>query len=153
MDKGVDIFEQYATDESLEKAGVWIVWSGNTELRIARQNNPEYNTLRDRLVKPYRSSPGGIPEAKSIEILIEVMARTVLLDWKNLRFKGEDLPYTFENAKRVLAVKDFRAQVLMVAAEAETFRRKQVDDAGKNSEVSLGTTSNTVQDETSTQNG
>ncbi|MCY1561171.1 hypothetical protein D9M68_983980 [compost metagenome] len=64
--------------------------------------------------------------------MVDAMARTLLLGWKNLGFRGQPLEYSVDNAKLLLSVKDFRELVLKHANDAETYRVVVEEEAAKN---------------------
>jgi len=116
----------FATDELLEVKGVWRNIGDGASLKVARANNTAYiNMLREEMA-PYRSATCTDEEAS--EILIRVMAKTVLLDWKGLDDKDEKgkrfpIKYSFENAIRLLTkYKEFRNLVRNIAQDIENYR-------------------------------
>ena len=124
----LDIFTKYATDESLENNGTWREIGGGTELLIARSGNRAYSRLLAKLFeqnKQVLDVGDDVADAKSDEIMIEVAAKTILLGWKNLQFKGKDLPFSVENAKMLLAIKDFRRQVIALSESQDNYRLKE----------------------------
>ncbi|MCP3023263.1 hypothetical protein [Cupriavidus basilensis] len=131
----LDIFAAFATDETKELEGVWIELSDGAEILVARAGNKKYNKL---LAQQYEKNKrlldlkNDAAETLSNTIMIDVMARTLLLGWKNIVFKGEDLPHSVDNAKLLLSVKDFRDLVSKHAGDAEAFRLAQLDEAAKN---------------------
>ena len=72
-------------------------------------------------------------EAKAEEIIIDTAARALLLGWRgDLLWNGEPLEYSVENAKTMLAVKDFRRWVFERAEDIDRFKAVQKDaDTGK----------------------
>ena len=154
-DDGLDIFQEFGTNEKLELEGVWVEFGGGLQLLIARMNNPNYAKLRDEKVKPYRNLPNGIPKEAAEKILVDCMAGAILLGWrgKPLRFKGEVLEYSVPNALKVLGVKDFRESVLLVSNEASVYRDAVITQARKNSPTSSAGATGTGADENSTMNG
>jgi len=56
--------------------------------------------------------------------MIDVMAETILLGWSGVSFKGVDMPYTLDNAKTLLAVKDFRKHVAGLADQMDAYKVK-----------------------------
>jgi hypothetical protein len=58
----------------------------------------------------------------------------VLLGWRKLKFKGAELPYNVENAKKLLGVKDFRSLVARLASDFEAYRVRQEEELGNASQ-------------------
>ena len=129
--KGFDI-NSMATDKDLEKEGVWIELSGEARIKIARLNNPRYKELFTAKTKPHRQAIRNnvLSEKVADDIMIEVMAATILLDWENF-FEGEKpLEYNLVNARRVLReLPDFRRMVYEMAGEADNFKQVEVEEA------------------------
>jgi hypothetical protein len=129
----IDLFSAFAVDQSAEQTGtkVQLPGAGDTLFTIARQGNKAYAKLMQQRWKQNRTvleSKGDVAEARSEEILIEVVAKTILLGWDGkIRFGKENLEYSLDNAKRLLALKEFRAVVLKAADDLENF--KAVKDA------------------------
>lgn len=129
----LDVYEVYQTDEKAENTGVWRNL-GKAKLLVARAGNKAYSKMLSRLVEENQRDldlKDDAAEVLSDSIMQQVLAATVLLDWQNVGFKGEILPYCVENAKTLLAVKDFRAQVSRLANEAEAFKLAKSEQAGK----------------------
>jgi hypothetical protein len=139
----MDLRAAYATDNTAEQKGRWFE-NGDVEFLIARSGNRKYNDLMSSQFTTYKHTldQKDTPEARDIandraeKITIFVMARATLLGWRGLpkkdadgnviegavgkiMFGSEELPYSTDNAARLLALKDFRA---FVAAKADDFK-------------------------------
>lgn len=133
----LDIFSQYATDESLENNGTWRDIGGGTELLIARIGNDKYVKHLNKLVeqnKKLLDSGTDEADAKSNEIMVEVLANTILLGWRSkvgeqyqdtVLFKKKAVTYSVKQAKEMLMVKDFRRRVAQLGDEFEAYRLKE----------------------------
>jgi len=61
------------------------------------------------------------------------MSKTILLGWKGeIKLKGEALEYSVDNAKKLLAVKDFRRYITTLSEDFESFKAEQEADEAKN---------------------
>lgn len=123
----------FVTDTSLEQEGVWVDIGDGAEIRVARAGNPEHEALLRKLRKPHekRFRSGEIPPDLAKSIAVEAMARHILLDWRGItEDDGTPIPYSYENAKRLLGLRDFREMVAEIAMEAETFRAQEIREAG-----------------------
>ena len=136
----LDIFAQYATDESLELNGSWRSLGGDAEILVARNLNPRYSSLLSKLYAQNQQTldlnaadgtehPDAL--AKSEELMVEVIAKTILLGWKNLAYKGQPLEYSEANAKMLLKHRDFRRLVVEKSTEVDAYRVKQEEEQGK----------------------
>lgn len=110
-----DIFDAFATDENLENNGTTFPVGKGATLLVARGGNRRYAKAITTAVEARRAELDGDDDAASAvsdEIMIDVMARTILLGWSGLSFKGKEMgDYSVEKAKELLAVKDFRKHV------------------------------------------
>ncbi|MDI1362511.1 hypothetical protein [Methylotenera sp.] len=122
----MDIFASFATDEKLEVEGTWVPLGGTAKILVARAGNKKYGRLLSAAVDKNKlalDAKTDEADALSDSIMVDVLANSVLLGWEGLSFKGtEALPYNLENAKTLLAVKDFRALVSEKARNIDNFR-------------------------------
>lgn len=141
---GLDIFETFATDETLEVEGKWHDLGSGSRILVARQNNTNYLNVFSELYQEHgkaiedgAAAPEGSKERKagdkaSLDINVATMARTILLGWENLTYKGKPLEYSVENAEMLLRIKDFRVLVFGLMTDIENFRQKQEEAQEKN---------------------
>lgn len=121
----MDIFAQFGTDKTLEQEGSWIPLGGKARIKVARAGNKKYGRLLNTQVDKNRiilDSKTDEADDLSDEIMIDVLAQSILLDFEGLSFKGKDLPYSLDNAKILLAIPDFRATVTAHSKNVENFR-------------------------------
>lgn len=130
----LDIFKKFATDESLENNGTWRDIGGGARLLIARSGNKAYARA---LAKAYEMHKAVLDlgddaaDSKSDEVMAGVVARTVLLGWENVQFKGRDIAYTVENAVMLLKIRDFRRLVMTLADNQEAYLVKEEQAQGE----------------------
>lgn len=130
----LDIFAQFATDETLENNGTWFDIGGDARILVGRAGNRKYGKTLTKAVERNRKTldlGNDAADEKSEEIMISVMAESILLGWEGIKFKGEALEYSLENAKMLLAIKDFRKLVAEKADDTESFRIKQEIEQGE----------------------
>lgn len=141
MNAMFDIFAQYATDPNLELEGAWQPIGAPTkmkedgvtpdpdsapQIKVARSGNKRHSRM---LVQLYEANKTVLDmkdeaaDARNDEITIELMAKSILLGWKNIAFKGEKLTdgYDYDTARKMLAVKDFREHVSRLAADRSPY--------------------------------
>jgi hypothetical protein len=125
----MDVFADFATDEEKEVNGVWKEISPGTEVLVARLGNKKYARVLSALVEQHQrvlDLKNEVAEKLSDQIMVEATAQAVLLDWRgDFKFKKTALPYSLENAKTVLAVKDFRALIQKLAGAFDSYRVAQ----------------------------
>ena len=130
----MDIFEQYATNETKEVEGTWQE-VGDAKFLVARSGNRNYTKklikLADRNKKALDRKDDAADKL-SDSILIGVLAETILLGWEGVSFKGAPMDYSVENAKTLLGVKDFRKTVMELADDFESFKAREESDQVKN---------------------
>lgn len=140
----IDLFEQYATDETAENDGVWVP-HGDSEFLIARSGNKQYSKQITAAFKKNEKLLAGESEAASDlsdAIMIDLMATTVLKGWRTKQADGSYLPvigfkrvpleYSVANAKIVLALKDFRKEVAAWADDMTKFKATLAEEQVKN---------------------
>lgn len=130
----LDIFATFATDENLENNGTWFPIGKDAELLIARSGNPNYGKKLTSLFERYENvlkHRDAAADAKSEEIMIEVLATTILLGWKGVSFQKQPLEYSLANAKKLLAVREFRKLVVKLSEDFESFKVKEEAEQGE----------------------
>jgi hypothetical protein len=132
----LDIFSTFAVDEKAEQDGRWVEYGSGVSFLVARAGNAKYNRLLASMYKRNKvalESKGEAAEALNESLMGEVMAKTILLGWKgHVAIKGEKLDYSTENAKRLLAIKDFRRYISSVSEDFESFKAEQEAEDAKN---------------------
>ena len=130
----LDIFAQFATDETLEENGTWFQIGGGARVLVARSGNRKYGKMLTKEVERNKKALDLNDDAAdklSEEIMIGVIAETILLGWEDVSFKGEVLEYNVANAKKLLAVKDFRKAIAQFADDVSAFKFKETEEQGK----------------------
>lgn len=130
----------FETDKDLEVSGVWVDLDkgDGSALLIARIGNTRFNTAVRERMRPYRRmiQSGKMSEDTQEEILTEVMAETILLDWKNIKLNGKTLKYSPKQACDLMRkLPDFRELVTEIANSMDTFRKEEVEEDEKNSKA------------------
>lgn len=131
----IDLFDEFATDTTAEEEGAWETFAAEVRFKIARSTSRTYTRILTKSYEKNRrllSTQSDASEAKSEELMIDAMARGLLLDWENVVWQKKPLPYTLENAKMILANKDFRRWVMQKAEDFDRFKLAQeAEDEGK----------------------
>lgn len=136
----------FATDESLEEDGAWVVVNDllGIKIKIRRLRADSVVKAFERIVRETYAAeegeamvrnPGNMSESQSILILQRQLAEAVLIDWKGVRDAktGKEIPYSPQAALQMMKMKDFREFVYTKANERDTFREQSDKDAEKNS--------------------
>lgn len=134
QDEGYDISD-LLTDETREVEGVWRDLPKGAAVKVGRWQNDEFQKMMRRKFKSNRvmlEQDDDISDKVSLDILVEVMAHTILKDVRNLKFGGSVIEkYTPAIGVKLLKVKDFRDKVRAFAEDVNVYRVKQEDDAVK----------------------
>lgn len=136
----LDLFKEFATNLDAEVNGKWVKY-GSVEFLIARSYNKNFTKKFRDEVEKHKDQMEKLgqedAEALSNKIMIDVLAETVLLDWKgDIAFKGKPLKYSKANAKEILSTPEMREFVEFVLKESqdvENFRAELEKEQEKNS--------------------
>lgn len=136
MTTEVDIFNDFAVNETAAKDGVWVPYRGDIEFLIAKSGNKNYRKNAQVLFKRHArllDQNDDAAEAKGRELLIELTARTILLGWKGtVKYQGEPLVYSVENAKKLLDQDGFREWVDTQSKDQARYKAVQDEEDTKN---------------------
>jgi hypothetical protein len=116
------------------------------QFRVRAWANPEFITLRDRLMasvpRDKRTPDGDIPADEVHRIHTECLLQTVLLDWRGLEAtkNGPPVVYTADKARELLthpkigsAFSPFRQAIVASATQVAKEGREQLEEEIKNS--------------------
>jgi len=125
------------TDSNKEIEGVWVDFELGIKLKIARARNPKYTELLRQLLDPLRVDIRNDKVAVDDfnNILLEVRARTVLLDWKNIEENGKSIPYSSEKAIEYFKnpdLKDFYVFVVSISENSAQYKKDLIENSEKN---------------------
>lgn len=130
--------ELIKTSIDKENEGVWVDFAEGIELKIARARNPKYAELLRTLVEPRKVEirKDKLDLKDFADILLEVRAKTVLLDWKNIEdAEGNSVSYSPEKATEYFKnpeLKDFYNFVVAISENADQYKKDLIEEAGKN---------------------
>ena len=134
--KAVDLFADFAVNEALSQDGVWVPYNGDVEFLIARAGNKNYRKVAQALYKKNErllDSKTDAATEKLTEIVVESMAKGILLNWRgNVQFQGEPLPYSLDNARKILKHERLRDWIDAQAKDEAQFAAVQEDENEKN---------------------
>ena len=132
----LDLFQEFHTDTVAEETGVWREIGGGASLLIARANNRHYNkALADLYEKNAEALERNDDAADklSTDLMIQVLADTILLGWKGVGYKRQPMEYSTANARTMLALRDFRTLVVKKANEIDVYKAKAEKETGNDS--------------------
>jgi hypothetical protein len=145
----MSVYDAFKTDTTLEKSGIEIDY-GKFKVTVARAGggNQRFKNISEAVTKPYRRmiQTETLPEERSQEILREVYAKAVVLNWhvkdKNGDFvqgvdfdeAGAPVPFTVENVIKVFTdFPDIFTDIQDQASKASLFRAVMLEEEAKNS--------------------
>lgn len=118
--------------------GVWHTYAEGIEVRVARMFNPNYERVVAELMKPHAKEyrAGRLSNEQMEDVRVQAIARTVLLDWKNVEDDdGQPMPYTPERGLAVLRDPGYVDLLAFISAKAgdwESYRLSVQEDAKGN---------------------
>lgn len=125
----------FDTDAKKENEGVWEPIGKNARILVARLGNKAYNEAFSKIPHGIRlqMENGVIDDEHAESIICDLLSHTVLLGWEGIGDDGVELPYSRENAfKMLLKHKNFRQLVFTLAGEQSRFRENDTNDTAKN---------------------
>lgn len=133
----LDVFQKFAVNLDAEVKGVWRTFHG-AEFLIARSGNKAFTTaLAEAYEKNEEKLKAGGKEADELadKLMCGIFADTLVLGWKKVGFKGEELAYSRANVIKLLhppEMRDFRAGLLELSDDAEQYRLNTEAEQVKN---------------------
>jgi len=113
----------FKMDKAAIKAGVWIDMGGGARFKLASFDSPEFTDAFRKATKPYTDLSKEVPEKDQETIMCRTMATHILLDWENVFDGDEPLPYSTEEAFRVLLeLERVRTRVITEAQKLDNFK-------------------------------
>lgn len=123
--------ESIATDIDAKENGKWFTYNGGTgeplELLIRSMGSKAYQDAFDDAVKPYKKMlavGGKIPEKRDKELTIRLQSHVLVLDWKNMTMKKQDVPFSADLLNTILSDDEnqkLRRFINACAAELDNF--------------------------------
>jgi hypothetical protein len=130
---GLNVFTEYATNEKAEIEGT-IMEVGEAKLTIARIGNKKYSRKLSKLYERNRKlleRKDDSADALSDKIMIDVLSETILLGWEGIDDEdGKPMPYSKENAVKLLGLKDFRKVIMELAGDDAEFKAHKDVEVG-----------------------
>lgn len=136
--------QKFRSDPAKEVEGIVVPVGEDAWVRVARHGNRKYQTYLQEATKPLRRGLqlGTVKDEEVDAVVARAMARHILLDWGGLKEGGKELPYSRENAERLLTApnyKEFRNFIADIATDQQMFRDQELaESAGKSETSSAG---------------
>lgn len=117
---------EFRTDEDKKASGVWVDFGGGASFKLASLEHAEFVEAFRKETKPYTDLGREVPEADQEEIMLRLTARHIVLDWKGVYDGDDELPYSYDNALKLLTeIKWVRDRILLEARKVANFRAEQ----------------------------
>lgn len=146
----MDLFKEFAVDETKITKGVWHVIEPSrtypveegeigeqAAVLIASTDNPEYRALVEKKLKPHVMRYGQNLDTKVRErCTAEALAEKVILDWRNFMIAGESIPYSRAKVIEFLLETKWvrlRQSIMAAIGDDDVFMVSQAESIIKNS--------------------
>jgi len=124
---------QFDVNQNLETEGVWENLGDGAWLLVARAGNDNFNNEYNKIPRTVRrkiENPPKGSEHMRDEKICELMAKTILLDWRGLADEGKEVKYSQENAKKLLVkYPEFRDFVFQLSNDPNRFLQEGEEPA------------------------
>jgi hypothetical protein len=113
---------EFQEDEEKKSEGVWCDIGAGARIRVASLGNEAFQDWFRKKTAPWTRLKKDVPENVQREIMIEGMARHVLVDWEGVYEGDVALVFSVETAIRVMTkIRWFADRVLEEAREYSNF--------------------------------
>lgn len=94
----------YKADLSATEQGRWFPLRDAKVKLVSLTSTRARNHIRksEKVIATYRRSGLGIPEEVVNDNLVSLLAEAIIVDWSNFKENGVEIPFSTENAKRIL---------------------------------------------------
>ena len=134
---GLDLSEEFGSNKTAEKEGVWVSLGEEAEVKVARLGNPDAARAYRKIPRSIRRQieEGTMSNTQAEQFLAEFIARHILKDWKGLMDAGKALSVcTAESAKTFLMkYRRFRERIWEIANDEDLFNVSDAKEEAKNS--------------------
>jgi len=121
----LDSINRWSMDEKAEKEGIWRDLGNKEKIRVRPSGeigNEEQSTFIVEKCHESGSEVEQTPPDQLESIMIESLARFVLVGWEGFEKKGKKMEATLENKIMMLNKPAFRKRVLLESGKFSSFR-------------------------------
>ncbi|NUF08966.1 hypothetical protein [Snodgrassella sp. ESL0324] len=122
-----------------ETQGVWVDIDAATDakVKVARFGTTRYYQVYNQILQKIAPNPESLTKEQEDEaarkVLSESVAECILLDWRNfVTLDGTELPYSKEEALKLLSLDPFLDLILTFSQQVERYHKYALDAAVKN---------------------
>lgn len=134
MTEQFDVFADFATNPELEVNGTWFDLGKGASILVARADNWKHNQALGAALEQHQEALGTKDQAAhdlSQSVMAEVFAKSILLGWKGMFYRGAAIDYNQANAVMLLSHQDFRVLVGRKASQFDAYKLKAEGEQGK----------------------
>ena len=127
------IERMFKTDTKAEIKGIWREIGYGASILVARKGNTKYNELFLEKMEQI-STKKKIDDEESKYMMYEIVAKSILLDWKGIYDENEkEIEYSVEQAiKTFETCKDFYTLVFDIASNMDNYLECNLEESKKN---------------------
>ena len=123
-------------DQKSAVDGVWVDLDETSKIKIARYGNSHFKTRLREVLAPYKRMIDNetLSDEKSDDLMMQVVAETILLDWKGMTMNGEEVEYSTAKAKELLidpSLSEFRELTMSLSRDMQLFREQELEESVK----------------------
>lgn len=146
-------FNNYSYDKDLAENGRVVDLDESSSLTVCRWGNKRFMACYGELMKPHGFNnqqfgrfENSVPQEEQTAILMEVVAKTILIGWTGMTDDGEEIEYSPESALRIFKKHEvFLIDVINLAKEDATFRIESMEEELEKPEPSSSTSSESAE--------
>jgi len=132
----MDLRKKFGTSRELEQDGVELHLGADAYITLARSggSNVRFEKATARAYQQHRRAfeSSTMDTKKSVELMQEIYAETVILGWRGIELDGEPLPYSRENAAKLMReLPDLWSIVQDESKKLANFQQEEVAELGK----------------------
>lgn len=130
-----DIYKMSTMDEAKVLEGTEVHYGNGITFRLAKLGNRRFKDYWAVISKPYqRALDKGTLDTETHEgLIIDALARTVVLGWSGIKVKGKAFPYTVKNAITLMTdLEEVREFVVEEAGKFTNFTEGDLEESAKN---------------------
>lgn len=133
----MDIFQQFKTNEALEKSGTWVDFGDGIKFKLASMSarNKDYVKAVEAALKPFKRQirMKAFSNEKDAEVTREVFADKILIDWTGVKRGDVTIKYSRDAAlDLMIELPKLYHELVEQATNDATFLESELEDESKN---------------------
>jgi hypothetical protein len=139
----MSLYKQFKTNNKTESEGTWVTFGvddkgDSIEFLLARAggSNKKFLSLSEKLFKPHRRQlqSGSINKDLVLKLTQEIYAKTVVIDWKNVRDDQDNLfPFSVDNCIKLFNdLPEFFNELVRITDDINLYKDSEREEDVKN---------------------